>query len=625
VTADSVAADSTKEEAKVRTVPDTSEPPEQVPEDSLAYRDRSRAVPPPAWGEGPARLLRRDDWDLATALTREGGFVERFDDAHGSAEPLGRFGLAGQGVLVRWLGLPLTGAGAIGGETVRVPWGAVQALETPRLPVSAREAYRGALGEVVVTPWAPVPGHPRVEAWAHAGGPQSSGSGFTIAAGSHGVSGFLGVESSELGPLPPLGPEGDHGIAFQLGWVRGPWTADGAYRSNRQALEDETPRLERRRGEAGRLGLARTLGIWTARARFERTADSFVDEGDAIGFLTQRGKGGRGEVSLERTTAKEGHVRAAVTIGKDELESEGTVAFDRRVRDFDWVALSLERALTAKTRVDLAVGGGSYGDGPVDVAPSLRFDVTLSPRTLLWFGGGRGFTGSVDRLADGDSLSLRVPPSERSSLWLGGVGIAHRSASEVKGGAWRGPWPKGDVSARAAVYAGTSDPGVDPTRWLLAGQAAEDATNGFEGSATTFAALVATGAWAPLSGFVVEAGGHGMGRSLDGGLTPSDPEFRGHLTLETRHVVLHGDVDFRFSATGEWIGPRAGSPAGDLPSATRLGLGFGFVMDEFELRAAWRNVAGSNRLLPLFSPTLDGPTPFEKDVLLIEGRWTFWD
>ena len=85
--------------------------------DSVAYRDRARSAAPPAWGEGPAAVLRRDAPSVAALVTKEGGFVERWADERGSAEPLGRFGIAAPGaVLVDWLGLAAHGRRRAGGR-----------------------------------------------------------------------------------------------------------------------------------------------------------------------------------------------------------------------------------------------------------------------------------------------------------------------------------------------------------------------------------------------------------------------------------------------------------------------------------------------------------------------------
>ena len=109
-----------------------------------------RRAAPPAWGDGPAALERRGDGALATWLTREGGMTERFADDRGSAEPLSRFGLPGSRLEIDWLGLPLTGIGAVGAGVTRAPWNAVGSVEAPRLPVSAREAYRGEVGQATI-------------------------------------------------------------------------------------------------------------------------------------------------------------------------------------------------------------------------------------------------------------------------------------------------------------------------------------------------------------------------------------------------------------------------------------------------------------------------------------------
>ena len=596
--------------------------------DSVAYRDASRSAPGPAWGDGPAGLLRRDAGSLSHALTLEGAFVERFADDRGSAEPSGRFGLAGANrVLVDWLGMPLTGVGAVGGEYPRVPWATVSSFEAPGLPVSATEAYRGELGQVTLGAWPAVPGHPRVEAWANFGSPRPVQSGFNASGSAGHVDGVLAVESSRLDPLEPLGLEGDHNIAGRLAGRGGPWSGNLAYRVSQQSIEDASGRHERRQGEAGRGEVRRDLGALAAALSFERTAETFEDTGVLVGLTTERGRGGRATLRVE-SDADSGRAPAqpmfaAFTYGKETLEGEGNVAFEPRASSLWWVSAGRAFAFGGVT-AQAAIGAGAYGDGPADVAPSLRVGGTLASGTAWWAGAARGLSAAPDMRAGdafGDPLvgDARVA---RSSTWLSGVGVARDTPGQES---WRGPAPHGALHARAAVYAGRTSPGADPGRWLFAGESAENAPLSPVGDATRFVALALTSRWSPWAGFTLGAGGHALGRSVDGALTPSDPEARAYLSLEERHTVGRGAPDLRLGVTGEWIGPRTGTPAGDLPAALRLGLQAGAIIDEFELRASWANVAGSNRLLPVEDPATSAPLPAGHDLLRIELRWTFWD
>lgn len=606
--------------------------------DSIAYRDQSRAFPLALWGEGPAAFLRRDDWSLGAALTREGGFVERFADDRGSAEPLGRFGLAGANrVLVSWLGMPLTGVGAIGGETLRVPWSAVAVFEAPRLPLSATEAYRGELGGVrLLEPDAVnLRRHPRVQGWAQTGRPGVSHNGFAASGSVRRFDGFLAVDAATLAPLEPLGPEGDHSIQGRLAWSDARWEFSGAYRSSHLALESLDGRHERRRGEGGVMRAARLLGNGggaRASLAFEKTADSFVDDENLLGRTAQRGRGGRATLRLETVPSLEvppwpRTAFAAVTYGRESLESERNVAVDRRRASLWWASAGGtfgHHAFLARG----AVGAGKYGNGAIDVAPSLLFEFGGRETTSFWAGVARGLTAAPRAASlSGDSLT-GAPPIARTSTWLAGIGVMRRSRWWVEGGSWRGAAPRGAMAARAALYAGESSPGRDPARFLFAGETAENAENTAfleDGTATRFLALTATGGWSPLAGVSIFTGGHALGRRVDGGLDPSDPEARGHLTLEARHRFGSKGPDARVAATGEWIGPRDGTPAGDLPAATRLGLAAAIVIDEFELRAHWGNAAGSNRFLPLVDPDTLEPRRAEDSLLRIEARWTFWD
>jgi hypothetical protein len=178
---------------------------------------------------------------------------------------------------------------------------------------------------------------------------------------------------------------------------------------------------------------------------------------------------------------------------------------------------------------------------------------------------------------------------------------ARRSRFWAEGGSWRGPAPRGAFDARAALYAGRSTPGSDPERFLFAGQAVENPVFQTTHGATRFVAVTFTGNWAPLTGIAVDLGGHVLGRSVDGALLPSDPE------------------------------PRVGTvrpeavPAFERQVRPRLAVFAGLVVDEFELRASWGNLAGSNRFLPLLDPEVFAPLRAEERRLRVEARWTFWD
>jgi hypothetical protein len=510
--------------------------------------------------------------------------------------------------------MPLTGVGAIAGETQRVPWAAASALEAPRLPVSATEAYRGELGAVVVTPFEAIAHHPRVEGWAQTGKPGTTHAGFGAAGAVRKLRGFLAVDAASQAALAPLGPEGDHGIQARASWSDARWSASGAYRSAPVALEDGRGRFERRRGEGGTARVARVLGFGTAALTLERTAESFASEGDLLGRTAMRGNGGRATLRLEPKAAP---VFAAVTWGRETLESEGNVAFDRRAATLLWADAGGTLALgTWSARA--ALGAGRYGDGKTDVAPSLLLESAVSAPMRFWAGAARGLTAQPSNV---DTL----PGVLRSSTWLAGLGVTRRSRFWADGGSWRGPLPRGALSARAAVYAGRSTPGSDPARFLFAGEAAENAALEPRGEATKFLAATLTGNYAPWTGLSLDLGGHVLGRSLDGALFPSDPEARAYLTVEGRHRFGADGPDARLGATGTWIGPRVDTPAGDLPAATRLGIFAGVIVDEFELRASWGNLAGTNRLLPLTDPETAAPFRADEKRLRIEARWTFWD
>ena len=116
-----------------------------------------------------------------------------------------------------------------------------------------------------------------------------------------------------------------------------------------------------------------------------------------------------------------------------------------------------------------------------------------------------------------------------------------------------------------------------------------------------------------------------MGREVSADVATGDPEARAHLTLEGRRVLFAGALDARLAVTGEWIGPRLATPAGDLPAATRLGLVAHAIVDEFEARFALVNALGSNRALPILDPQSVLPVPATQRVFRVEVRWTFWD
>ncbi len=586
-----------------------------------------RRAAPPAWGDGPAALERRGDHALATWLTREGGMTERFADDRGSAEPLSRFGLPGSRLEIDWLGLPLAGIGAVGGGVTRAPWNAVGSVDAPRLPVSAREAYRGEVGQATIHPWAPLAGHPRVTAWASFGAPEHTGSGFLATATAGRTSGAILVEADGLGTLEPLGPEGNHSIALQGRHETGGLAIDGAYRSTREAAEDLAGRSESRSGEAGRLGARLRAGGTTVALALERTDERLVG-GDRIFLaddLSQAAKSFRARLEAARDLGG-GDAWLAFTYGDESLESSGEVAFARRGSTLLWGATGYARDLDARTRLDLALGAGTAAGGALDVAPSALLERRVDPGTRIWLGAARGLGARLDPRGV-DALGRPIegdPPLLRTSTWLAGLGVESRSAREQDGGTVRGAWPRGERRVRAALYAGRSEPGFDVAREPLAIDGAAALEDLIDADATRFAALTMSGAIAPWTGLRVEVGGHALARRVADVLQPSDPEWRVHAELESRRAFLRGDLDLRVGVRGELIGARVGTPVGDLPTASRLGLFAAWTLDEFEVRGEIRDLAGANRVLPV--PDADGfPVLAETSRWIVEARWTLWD
>lgn len=602
-----------------------AETPSPAPPDSTDLVHGRRA-PPPRWGDGPAALKRRSDGTAAVWLTREGAMTERFADDRGSAEPLSRFGLAGARLEVDWLGLPVAGSGAIGSGITRVPWSAVGSVDAPRLPVSAREAYRGEAGRVTLHPWTPIAGHPRVTAWAALGSPEHTHSGFFAAATAGPTSGAVAVEAQGLGSLEPLGPAGDHSIAFAGRHEVGGLVLDAAYRSTREAVEDETTRSESRSGESGRFGARVGTAGTTLGLVFERTDERLV--GGDFQFATdlrQAAKSSRLRVDASRVVGG-GDGWLAFTYGDESLESGGTVTFAPRHATLLWGAAGYARDLDSATRLDLGLGAGTAGGGGLDVAPSVMLERRLAPARRAWFGVARGLGARIGT-QDADTLALtgRVDtPLIRSSTWLAGLGIEDRSAGEEDGGTVRGAWPRGERRMRAALYAGRSDPGLDLAREPFALDGATGLANVVAGEATEFVAVVVNLAVAPLRGVRAEVGGHALGRQVSPVLRPSDPDWRAHAELEAGHAFLSGDLDLRLGVTGELIGPRTGTPVGDLPTASRLGLFAAWMIDEFEVRVELRDFAGSNRFLPV-EDSFGRLRRAEESRFVLEARWTLWD
>jgi hypothetical protein len=585
---------------------------------------RETALPsPPRWGEGGAALLRRDDAETASTLTREGGFGERFADDRGSAEPLARFGLPGTSVLVSWLGLPSATVGARGDEIGRVPWPAVGAYEAPRLPVSAREAWRGEGGEAVFTPWPIVPAHPRVTAWVRTGSSGTNRSGFLAAAGNGVLDGTLVVSSQRANGIEPLAQTGDHAIAGQVSWRPGAWTLGAALLSARTGIEDIDLRTERRAGESLKLSGMRHLEQLDLSLEVERSDERLDYARDILEAVSTRGRSDR--ATLRATRPREsGSAFAAVTLGHERLNSDAQPAIVTNEADLSWLSAGWNGAFGRGYRAEAIVGGGSYG-GRSSVAPSLLLERDWNAGMSVWAGAARGLRGGLrgtGEAAPGDTLP--DPRLDPSSLWLAAVGATFRTSAERDPRSAHGPLPAGAMRARVALYAGESDPGFDAERFPFAGQAVLEGPFEPTGDPTRFVALTATGRWTFATGLTLDAGGHALGRTVDPALRPSDPEWRAYTTLEGRHVWLDGDLDMRAGVTGEWIGARVGTPAGDFPVATRIGIFAGFMLDEFDVRAEVRDLAGSNRFLPVLDDS-GFPLRASERRLLFEARWTFWN
>ena len=436
----------------------------------------------------------------------------------------------------------------------------------------------------------------------------------------------MAVLGGSLGPFEPLGPEGDHALASRVAWARGATRLTAAYRSARTAVQDSLGRAETRAGEGGALTLdAPALGLaWTA--RLERTVERTHDASDLIGETIQHGGESRASLAAARAVGAT-TVTARVTAGRQTLDADGTNAFARRTENLAWGSLSADAPLGAKAHATAALGAGAYAHGGLDVAPGALLTWNAAPGRTLWAGAARGLSAAPDpRATDavGTPLAADVAPV-RSSTWLAGVGVTQRSAAEVTGGAWRGPWARGAYRVRAAIYAGRTSPERDATRVPLAGEAFEQAPFDVAGAATDYVAFVATGAWAPARGLTVDAGGQALGRTVDPALVTGDPEARAHLTLEARRVLVGGALDARLAATGEWIGPRLATAAGNLPAATRLGFTAHAIVDEFELRLSLDNALGSNRALPLVDASSGAPVPAAQRAFRVQFRWTFWD
>jgi len=128
----------------------------------------------------------------------------------------------------------------------------------------------------------------------------------------------------------------------------------------------------------------------------------------------------------------------------------------------------------------------------------------------------------------------------------------------------------------------------------------------------------------PVSGLVVAAGGHTLARRIPGGLSPSDPDERGWLSVEGRSRLFGGDLDVHAGLVGEVGGRRPGTPVGDLPAFSRLSARGGITLDRFDVMAEVRNFAGTGRVLPVALP--DGSPLADEDArFTLRLRWTFWD
>ncbi len=603
------------------------ETPSPAPTDSTDLVHGRRA-PPPRWGDGPAALKRRSDGTAAVWLTREGAMTERFADDRGSAEPLSRFGLPGARLELDWLGLPAAAPGAVGGAPTRIPFAAVGSVEAPRLPVSARAAFRGEVGEARFLPHPATAGHARVIGWAGLGSHQHRRSGFLATGTAGAAQGLVAVESQGLGPLAPLGPEGDHSIAGAFRRAGARLALEAAYRSARENVEDDAGVPDVRAGSAGRVRARLASGAAAYDLSVERTAERASGGDFFVGdTLAQEGKTAR--VRLEASLPlRGGRGWLAATWGRETLESSGAIAFARRSAQLGWFAAGWDGALGGGgTRVNAALGAGRYGDGDAVVAPSLLLERDLEAGTRAWAGVGRGVGARLDPRAvdDVDDPVVGDPPALASSTWLGGVGLDRRSAAEEAGGSAHGGWARGEHRLRAALYAGRSTPGLDPAREPFATDALRATEAAVFASATRFVALVATAAIAPLGGVRLEVGGHALGRTVDPVVRLSDPDWRVSGEIEARRAFLHGDLDLRVGAIAEALGPRPGTPAGDLPSAARVGLFAGFALDDFLVRAELRDVAGSNRFLPVIDPATDDPRVADTSRFVLLARWTFWD
>jgi hypothetical protein len=527
---------------------------------------------------------------------------------------------------VSWFGLPSATLGARAEEIGRIPWPAVGAYEAPRLPVSAREAFRGEGGEARLVSWPFVRGHPRVLAWARTGSSGSNRSGFLATAGNSVLDGTLVVASQSARGLQPLGPSGDHMIAGQGAWRPGSWSVTGALRSGRTGIEDIFERTERRAGEALRVAVARRVGRFDLELEAERSDEKLDYARDAIEFVSTRGRSDRARLTATAPGGA-GETFASLTFGHDRLRSDADPAIETLEADVLWGAIGRSARLGSGWRAEAIVGAGKYGDDAEQIAPSLLVERDLRAGTTVWAGAARGLGGSIEPLSSfspGDTVRFDAAHIA-SSLWLAGIGATLRSADERDPRTQHGPAPKGAYRARVAAYAGERDPGADAVRTLFAGSSVLAGPFEEVGEPTRFVALTATGAWAPVEGVKLEAGGHALGRTVDAALLPSDPEWRTFATAEGRQRWLHEDLDLRGGVSFELVGPRVGTPAGDLPTMTRVGLFAGIMLDEFDLRAELRNAAGSNRFLPVLDDFGSGPIRAEESRFLIELKWTFWD
>jgi hypothetical protein len=403
----------------------------------------------------------------------------------------------------------------------------------------------------------------------------------------------------------------------------GIWKLTGTYRVARQALEGLEPRWENRTGEAGAAEIVRQLG-GGARAGFklERTTDSFTDVTDAYGTTFQRGKNGRGTLRYDTAPGPK-TAFGAFTYGREALESEGVAAFAQRNANLWWGSAGGALELGETWLARGALGAGSYGGGTADIAPSLRIETRHARRTAWWAGVARGLSATIDpRLVDADLDTVPGdPPIVRRSTWLFGVGLTRRADWDLSGGSWRDASPRGALTLRTAAWAGRSTPAADPTRALFAGETVEQ-PDFVDPGAIRVVAWTGGARWAPWNGVTLDGGAHAIAREVPGAIAPSDPELRAYGTVEGRHRFGVQGPDGRIAASAEWLGPRNGV---GLPALTRFGVSAGLIVDEFEVRARWDNLAGSNRLLPLADPLAPGNLAAEEARLRVEVRWTFWD